>query len=166
VRQLSPVSNLVLAVLAALVLLTTLDFPWVSPAVTDPVSADGPVERAAFQLGHVFAPPPEAASGNVALGGYRFILVGLAAVLVLLCLLAAIPATRDAVREPLRAAALTLPVAVAYLVIARPGNAGESIQWGSLLGLVVAAMAGNAAWHGARIRSPRRRPEPLAGRPR
>ena len=36
-RTLRPATNLVLACLAALALLTTLEFPWVSPAVTDPV---------------------------------------------------------------------------------------------------------------------------------
>jgi hypothetical protein len=158
-RQLAPATNLVLAVLAAFVLLTTLEFPWVAPAVADPASTDGTVERVAFQVAHVFERVEDATPGSMALGGYRYVIAGLVSALVALCGLAGmLPRMRAAVREPLRIAALVLPVAVACLVIARPGADGETIQWGALLGIVVAAFAGNAAWHGSAIRGPRPQP--------
>src|SRR4051794_10993383 len=73
-RTLTPATNLVLSCLAALALLTTLEFPWVSPAVSDPVTTDGPVERAAFQVAHVFQSPADATAGAPAPPGDQYVL--------------------------------------------------------------------------------------------
>src|SRR5690349_14146322 len=105
-RTLRPATNLVLGCLAALALLATLDFPWVCPAVSDPVVTDGPVERAAFQVAHVFEHADGAASGTIALGTWRLVLVVIVSVLILLAGMAAVPALRNGVRDPLRMVAL------------------------------------------------------------
>jgi hypothetical protein len=155
-RQISPATNLVLAVLAGLGLLGSLSQPWYAPPVKDTNAYDGPVERTAFAVGKVFSHHDGAVSGADALGNTETLLLGLVGGIAVLCILAAVPALRSHVRDVLRAVALALPLIVFYLVVSRPD--GMDIHWGVLAALAIAAFVASAAWHGSAIRVKRAAP--------
>jgi hypothetical protein len=155
-RQISPATNLVLAVLAGLGLLGSLSQPWYAPPVKDPNIYDGPVERTAFAVGKVFSQHDGARTGADALGNTQGLLVGLVAVIAVLCALAAVPPLRSYVRDVLRAVAIALPLIVFYLVVDRPD--GMDIHWGVLAAFAIALFVASAAWHGSAIRVKRAAP--------
>ena len=155
-RQISPATNLVLAVLAGLGLLGSLSQPWYAPPVEDPNAYDGPVERTAFAFGKVFSHHDGAVSGADALGNTETLLLGMVGVIVVLCLLAGVPALRAYVRDVLRAVALALPLIVFYLAVDRPD--GMDVHWGVIVALAIAAFVASAAWHGSGIRVKRAAP--------
>jgi hypothetical protein len=161
VRQLSPPTNLLLACLAALGLLGTLNLPWYAPPVPDTTETDGPVERAAWAVSRVFAHHDHQVSGNDVIGGGRTLLYVLAAAVCVLAIVAAVSALRPLIRDALRIFAIIAPVVVLYLAIDRPGdNAELTIHWGTLVALAVALFMASAAWQGSAIRE--RRPAPGA----
>src|SRR3954447_4083204 len=136
-RQVSPATNLLLACLAAMGLVAAFDLPWFAPPLALDPDELGAVERAGTQFAAVFQHSGAAMSGNDAFAGVHLLIVGVPAAIVMLCVLMAVPALRDLVREPLRAVALGAPLVVAYLVLARPGEARGEIHWGALAGLAV-----------------------------
>ena len=164
-RQISPASNLVLACLAGLGLLGTLSAPWYAPPVVDRNVYDGPVERAAFAVGHVFGAHDHAVAGADALGKTQTLLMILVGAVILLSCLAAVPAMRAHVRDVLRAVALALPLIVLYLLVDRPGKGALEIHWGVLAALAIAVFVATAAWHGSAIRVKRQAPGSWERRP-
>jgi hypothetical protein len=155
-RQVSPATNLVLACLSALGLAASLNLPWYAPYVADTNEWDGPVERAGTAVGNVFAHHDHAVTGADALGHAQSAILLLAAAIVVLSALAAVPALRRHVRDVLRGVALVTPVVVAYLLIDRPDKL--VIHWGVLAALALALFTASAAWHGSEVRV--RRPAP------
>src|SRR6478672_11354168 len=163
-RQLSPATNLVLACLASLGLLGILGAPWYAPTVPDGNIYDGPVERAAFAVSHVFSHHDRVVSGTDALGsGAKTLLMALVAAVVVLSVLAAVPSLRSYVRDVLRAVALALPLLVFYLLVDRPGKL--DIHWGVIAAFAVAVFVASAAWHGSAIRVKRVAPGTWERRP-
>ena len=154
-RQVSPATNLVLACLSAFGLVAAFDLPWFAPPLVLDDPHLGSVERTADQLGGVFQHSGAAMTGRDAFAGAHLLLVGLPAVIVLLCVLMAVPALRDLLREALRAAAVAAPLAVAYLVVGRPGEAQGDVHWGALVGLALSVFLTSAAWHGSMLKAPR-----------
>jgi hypothetical protein len=155
-RQLSPAFNLVLACLAAVGLVLTLDLPWLAPAVTDPNATDGPVERAAFQFAHVFERVPDATTGSETLAaGARSVVELLALVVIALALLAFHPALRGGLRDITRGVGLSVPLTVLYLVFVRPGEVDGGLHWGALVAVSVSVFLCSALWQGALIRARR-----------
>jgi hypothetical protein len=154
VRQLSPSSNLVLAILAGLGLLGSLSLSWYATPVDDPVPTDGPIERSAFHIGKVFSSHASGAvAGNTALGSGRTILVALVAVIVVLAFAVSLPALRHYGEELLRLVALASPVVVIGVAIAHPGTtAPVRIHDGLIVGVLVSLLMASAAWHGAHMR--------------
>jgi hypothetical protein len=152
-RQLSPATNLILACLAALGLVGILGAPWYAPAVPDTNIYDGPVERAAFAVSHVFNHHDRVVTGTDALGsGSKTLLMALVAAVIVLSALAAVPALRTYVRDVLRAVALALPLLVFYLLVDRPRKGNLDIHWGVIAAFAVAGFIASAAWHGSSIR--------------
>jgi hypothetical protein len=152
-RQISPATNLVLACLAGLGLLGMLGTPWYAPKVPDKTITDGPVERGAFAIAHVFTHHNRSVTGLDALGATQTLLLGLVAAIVVLAVLEGVPALRAHVRDFLRAVAIAVPVIVFYLIWDRPGKL--DIHWGVLAAFAVACFMANAAWHGSAIREKR-----------
>lgn len=150
-RQLTPSTNLVLAVLAGLGLMGTLTLPWFAAPEESPNPTDGPVERVAWQIGHVFATSARGmVDGNDALGGSRMVLFGVVIVIALLGLTVAANVARAGAEDLLRTAAIAVPVAVVALAIAHPGtDAPLRLHYGFVVAFAVALFTANAAWHGA-----------------
>jgi len=158
-RQLTPATNLVLACLAAVGLVFTLDLPWLAPTVTDPNGGDGPVEQAAFQFARVFEHVPEATSGSAALAaGARSVVTLLALTVIALALLAFHPALRGGLRDITRGVGISVPLIVLYLVFVRPGEVDGSLHWGAPVAVAVSMFLSSTLWQGALIRA--RRPVP------
>ncbi|MEA2126901.1 MAG: hypothetical protein QOI80_3683 [Solirubrobacteraceae bacterium] len=159
-RQLSPTTNLVLAVLAGLGLLGSLSLDWFATPVTDPTGTDGPVERAAFQVSHVFGTHAKGAmTGTDALGSGRSVLIGLIAAVALIAIAVTIPSVRKTAEDALRVVALAGPVVVIVLAAMRPGtDLPVSLHYGTLVGLVAALLMASAAWQGASMRAKRAAP--------
>ena len=151
-RQIAPGTNLVLAALAALGLLGTLGLPWYAPLDEDPNQYDGGLEHAAYRIAGVFRERPGAVSGGDALGDARVLLLGLVALVVVVCILTAVRPLRPYVRELVRVVALGLPAIVLYRTIDPPA-AELTLHWGLLVSLAVAVFAASAAWHGGKIRT-------------
>ena len=157
-RQLSAVTNLVLAGLASVALVLSLQLPWLAPPGELPEGLSAP-EHAVRQLARVFATVPGEIAGQDAFVNSRSTLVAMAAAMIVLCALMALPALRGMLREVLRALGLITPLAVGYLIVARPGGVAGDLHWGALVALGVSIFVASAAWHGAAIRGRR----PVAG---
>jgi hypothetical protein len=157
-RQLSAATNLVLAGLASAALALTLRLPWLAPPGELPEGLSAP-ERAVRQVARVFDGVPGEIAGQDAFATSRPTLLAMAAATILLCALMALPALRGILRELLRAVGLITPLAVGYLLVARPGGAEGDLHWGAFVALGLSLLVANAAWHGAALRGRR----PVAG---
>jgi hypothetical protein len=153
-RQLTPVSNLVLACLGALGLIGSLGLPWYAAPVKDTNVYDGPIERGAFHVSKVFAHSAATTSGSTAAGSAKPLLFALAALLVVLAGVGlASPGARAKVRDALRAVALVSFPVLLYLAVAHPGAAGAlRIHWGLPASFAIAVFTVSAAWHGGEVR--------------
>lgn len=153
-RQLNPSTNLVLAVLAGLGLLGSLTLPWFAAPVEDPTATDGPIERAAFQVGHVFdGDAAGAVSGAEALGSAQVAILGLVVLIAVVGIAVMTPAVRRQAEDLMRVVVLAAPVVVVLAAVAHPGTeAPVSLHYGLLVSVAACALMGNAAWHGASMR--------------
>ena len=154
-RQLTPVTNLVVSVLAGLGLLASLGLAWYAAPASDPVATDGPIERGAYQVGHVFASSAEGmVSGNDALGDSRLALVALVALIVMLAGAVAVPALRAAAEDTLRLVSLATPVVFIVIAFAHPGTSSAlHLHYGLLIGFAAALLMASTAWQGATLRA-------------
>ncbi len=154
VRQITPVSNLLLSILAGLGLLASLSLPWYAAPASDPSVTDGPIERGAYQVGQVFSSSAKGmVSGNDALGDARMALFGLVALVVTLAAGVCVPALRRAAEDTLRVVALAIPVVLLIVAFAHPGDSGAlHLHYGLLVAFVAALLMASAAWHGATMR--------------
>jgi hypothetical protein len=157
-RQLSAVTNLVLAGLASVALALSLQLPWLAPPGELPEGLSAP-ERAVRQIAHVFQTVPGEVSGQDAFVNSRSTLFAMAVATVGLCALMGVPGLRGMLREVLRALGLITPLAVGYLLLARPGGVAGDLHWGAFAALGVSVFVASAAWHGSAIRERR----PVAG---
>jgi hypothetical protein len=162
-RQISPASNLVLACLAGLGLLASLSAPWYAPSVPDTNDYDGPIERAAWTVAHVFQHNSHAVTGSDGLGTSKTLLFILVAAVIVLSILASVSALRVYVRDVLRAVAIAMPLIVFYLMIDRPRDL--VIHWGVLVAMLIAIFVATASWHGSAIRVKRPAPGSWARKP-
>lgn len=155
-----PATNLVLAVLAGLGLLGSLSLDWYAAPVVDQTSTDGPVERFAFQVAHVFDTSATGlVSGHEALGGGRDVLIALVAVVALLAVAVSLASLRQGAENLMRVAALAGPVVVAVVAIAHPGDSASlRIHSCLLLGLAATVLMSSSSWHGANMRQKRAAP--------
>jgi hypothetical protein len=163
VRQLDPVSNLVLCALAAAGLLATLSLPWFADPAIDKVGTDGPVEKAAFQVSHFFGHGVHPVSGSDAVGSNRSILFLAVAILLGLACSVTVPSLRKQAEDLLKVAALGLPVVVIGLAFTHSGTTGQvKAHYGILVSFVVACFASSCAVHGASMRTKRKQaPKPI-----
>ena len=154
VRQLNPSTNLVLTFLAGLGLLASLSLPWFAAPVADTVDTDGPIERGAFQISHVFATHAGGTvSGSDALGGGRTVLVALVVLVTLLAIAVTIASVRRAAEDTLRIVAPASPLVVIALAVMHPGTTtAVSVHYGTLVALAAVSLMASAAWHGASMR--------------
>ena len=150
-RQLNPLSNLVLAVLAGLGLLGSLTLPWYAAPVEDSVATDGPVERAAFQIGKVFSTGARGmVDGSDALGGGRLALLVLVVAVAVLGLAISLNLARQAAEDALRLVAFAIPVVLIVVAATHTGATTEvRIHYGLLVGFAAAVLMATAAYHGA-----------------
>ncbi len=156
-RQFSPTTNLVLAVLSGFGLLASLTMPWFAAPVQDLVATDGPVERAAFQVGQVFATSAEGTvSGTDALGSAQVLVFGLVVIIALLAVAVVVPALRRQAEDIMRVAVYTAPLVVLVAAFTHPGVATPvRLHYGLLVSFVLTALMSSAAWHGANMRHQR-----------
>ena len=156
-RQLDPVTNLVLSALAGLGLLASLSTPWFVPPAGSTTQTDGPVERGAWQVGHFFKHDVDGrVSGTDAIGDGRIVLVVIVAVMIGLAFAIAIPAVRKQAEDLLRVAGFAAPVGVIYLAATHTGATGDvMVHYGILVSLAVALFAASCAFHGATVRQRR-----------
>jgi hypothetical protein len=172
-RQLTPLTNLVLACLCAVGLVASLALPWY--ALVDPASrpseqavadGQGPMESFASQVARTFSSDGLTSSGTDVLGGQRTLLLIVAAVVIVLCIAMLVPALRATLRDPLRAVALAAPVFVVFVAVQAPAADGLEFRWGLVATVAIALFMASSAWHGSSARSPRAvaaaRPRPVA----
>jgi hypothetical protein len=158
-RQLSPHSNLMLACLAAVGLVSSLGLPWYATAET--ADGLGPMEAIGARLLRTFTSEGVITTGTDTLGGSRTLLLVIAAAVIVLSAAMAVPALRAVFRDVLRAVGFGAPVLV--LATAVRSSAGLELRWGLVVSVAIALVMASAAWHGAAAR-PRR--EPAAPRTR
>ncbi len=154
-RQLSSTSNLVLALLAGLGLLASLGTNWFAAPATDPNTTDGPVERAAFQVSHVFSTSAKGQmTGSDALGGGQTVVFVVVAVIVLLAFAVSVPAWRRQAEDLLQFAALAAPVALIIVAVAHPGTGTVpvTVHYGFIVSLLATLLMASAAWQVAHMR--------------
>jgi hypothetical protein len=171
-RQLSPLTNLLLACLSALGLVAALGLPWYAPAqaLTDPAlglsDEQGPMEQFADRFARTFTSGGDTLTGSDAVGTSRELLVIVAVAVMVLSAAMLVPALRAIGRDVLRAVALVAPLALIYLAFDTPGaSTALEIRWGLVVGVLVSAFMASSAWHGAGIRV-RRPGQPPAARSR
>ena len=161
-RQLTPITNLMLACLCAMGLLGALELPWF--ALVDPASGpsaqaikdgQGPMESFAGQVVRTFSSDGIASSGSDVLGDQRTLLMIVAAIVVVLSVAMLVPALRAALRDVLRAVGLAAPLLVLFIAIQAPGADGLEFRWGLVCTVAIALFMASAAWHGSSARSPR-----------
>lgn len=163
-RQLTPRTNLLLAVLGGLGLLASLALPWYAVPTEDPNPTNGPVERGAYQVAQVFATSAKGTvAGADALGEGRSALIGVVGVVALLAALVAIREIRRLAEDALRVVALAAPFVLLIAVIDHGGTRGDvRLHYGMLVGFAAVLFMSSAAWHGASLREYR----PASARPR
>jgi hypothetical protein len=133
-RQLSPLTNVVLACVSAFALVVSVGLPW-------------------------FAPPSAAAgatiAGTDALGSARSLVLILAAAVVVLSVAVTLPAVRTLARDALRAVAIATPLLVLALAMQRVGGGQHEVRWGLLVTLGLALLVATTAWHAGDLRDRR-----------
>jgi hypothetical protein len=166
VRQLDPITNLVLAVLAGLGLLGTLSMPWFAAPAASTKTTDGPIEKTAWQVGHFFGTNVDGrVSGNAAIGsGGKGIVVLVVAAIAILALSVSVPQIRKPAEDMLRVAGWAAPAAVLYLAVTHSGTTVPvHLHFGALASFVVACFVTSCAWWGGSMRT-RRKQAPRAVR--
>ena len=169
-RQLSPLTNLLLAGLSALGLVGALDLPWF--AVPDPAKGpsaqavedgQGPMTDFVLRLQRTFSSNGITINGTDVLDGKRTLILVLAGAVIVLCTAMLVPALRNGFRDLLRAVALLSPVLVIALAVTAPAADGLEFRWGLVVEVALAIFTASAAWHGSTARVPRT--APTAARP-
>lgn len=161
-RQLSPQTNIILALLAAIGVPVTLGLPWyarASVAATDDGSG-GSVEAAFAAIARWFTSDGTTYTGSEALTRAETALLAVCAVAAVLVLMLLVPSLRF-VRSPARLVGFAAPAIVAVHLFLRP--AGEELRWGTFAALAASLLLANSVYHAAEIRD--RRPKPLPYRP-
>ena len=158
VRQLTPVTNLILACFAGLALMSSLGLPWYGAPVPTPDGL-GPMEATGERLARVFTNDAATTTGSDALADQRVLVFGAVLAVIGLCSVMLIPVIRRALCDALRALALLLPIAV--LVTAINAADGMELRWGLIVSVAIGLFMANASWHGASVRAPRK-PAPPA----
>jgi hypothetical protein len=155
-RQLTPLTNLVLACLAAVGLVASLGLPWYAPpdATQDPDVAYGHVEAIAAHIARTFS-SDSTVSGSDILAGRSSLVPIVAGLVIVLCLAMLVPALRGALRDLLRAISLLSPLGVALLALRAPASQGLDTRWGLYASIAIAVFMASSAWHGSSARSPR-----------
>ena len=156
-RQLTPVTNLLLACFAGLGLMASLRLPWYGAAEATPANT-GPMEAMGSRLARVFTTDTATTTGADALADQRVLVLGAALGVIGLCSVMLIPVIRRALCDALRALAILLPIAV--LAAAVHGANGLELRWGLIVSLATGLFMANAAWHGASVRAPRKAAPP------
>jgi hypothetical protein len=160
-RQLSPLTNLMLAVLASVGVVVTLGLPWYA---TDSVLPNDPatgIESAAAAIARWFTSDGATISGTEALQKAESGLLLVCGMTALLSMLVLAGPIRNYLRGPLKLVALSAPVIVTIHLFHQP--VGEELRWGTFVALAASLLLANAAYHGAEIRDPR--PAPLPYQP-
>ena len=161
-RQLTPLTNLVLACLCAVGLVGSLGLPWYG--IVDPASGpsaqavedgQGPMESFVGQVSRTFSSDGITSTGTEVLGSHRVLLVILAGIVTLLCVAMLIPGLRAGLRDLLRAVAIASPVLVVVVAVNTPGGDGLEFRWGLVSTVAIALFMASCAWHGSSARSPR-----------
>lgn len=159
-RQLTPSTNLVLAVLAGLGLLASMSLNWYAAPSTDPNQYDGPIETAAYQVGQVFATSaPGQVSGSTALGSGQAVLVILVALVALLTLAVWTPSLRSQAETALQLVALAGPVVVIVVAATHSGiHTPVRLHYGLIIAFAISLVMASAAWQGAGMRLKKKTP--------
>jgi hypothetical protein len=160
-HQASPVTNLVLAVLAAAGLLPVLNLPFFAHA--QKYDSEG-VERNGEQIYRWFTTPADPITGVEAMTTSRQILLGIVVATVALCLLMAIGPLRRFVRDALK----IVPIAAAVLVAAKLFDQPQGnieVRWGLFAAIALAAFMASSAFHGSKLPDPKPAPKPYAPPP-
>ena len=161
-RQLSPITNLLLAICFSALSVFALTTPWYALAEAPSGSGDGAMEAIANDIYEFFTFPGIA--GADALGDAKQPLVILAAVTGILAALMLVKFMRKAVRELVRFVPLLLPAFVLLKAVSHPA-ANLELRWGILAAFACAAFAASSAYHGAQVPEPKAQPKPYTPPP-
>ena len=151
-RQLSALTNLVLACAAAVGLVLGLKLPWFAPVLSAPEQENavgqlqGPMDETAALVERIFSSSGPAVTGAEAYGTLDVVVLALAGVTVLLAALCAVPVLRGLVRDLLRMVPLVAPLLLIVNLVSPP--AGLELRWGSFAAIGIAALMASAAWQG------------------
>ena len=159
-RQLSPLTNLMLACLAAVGLVSSLGLPWYASTTTTGAPSD-PGQVADAGSDACSRAPARRSPGSDVLASGRGLVPVLAGVVIVLSLGMMVPALRASLRDLLRAVALATPVLVGFLAVRHPARSDVEMRWGLVAALAIAVVMASAAWHGSAARSRRPAPQPL-----
>lgn len=165
-RQLSPLTNLLLACAAAAGLALSIGLPWyaASQAVNDADAGaigdvQGPLETAAADAFDVFAGTEATVTGAELLTTGQSVLLVLGGLTAVFGLAFFAGIFRGLTRELLRIVPLAAPVAVAYHLVDHPAP-GLELRWGLLASLAIAGFMASSAWHASTRPAPKPRPAP------
>lgn len=159
-RQLTPVTNLLLAVVLSAALVLTLGLPWYAqrkpPKIDDPEGIEGTAAAVARWFGD--AGPK--LTGAEALPTVKVLLMGLAAATAVLALLVLAGPLRSLLESVLKAVPMVAPLVVLVQILDAP--AGMELRWGVFAALAASLLLANSAFHGAGMRVAKPRPAPYA----
>jgi hypothetical protein len=163
VSQFNPLTNLLLACLAAMGLVPALGLPWYATAV--PMSQaevdKGQIELTAENVARWFTSDGQTFTGTETLTGAKTALLVIAAVTIALCVLVLLPQMRSTARGLLRLVPLAAPAIVLVHLFHQPGsNAGTELRWGVFVTLAISVLMASAAYQGGELqdRKPARAP--------
>jgi hypothetical protein len=157
-RQLSPLTNLMLAVLASIGVAITLGLPWYAATPVVPNDPASGVESAAAAIARWFTSDGSTVTGTEALRGAESALLLACGLTALLSMAVLAGPIRSYLRGPLKLVALSAPVIVVVHLFHQP--VGEELRWGTFVALAASLLMANSAYHGAEIRDPRPAPGP------
>ena len=157
-RQLTPLTNLLLTALFAAGLVVTLGLPWYGRPPERALDAPEPgqVEALAATVARMFGDAGAKLIGAEAAPTAKVALMVIAGASVLLAAGMLVVLLRSVLRPVLRA----VPMVAAAVVLVQMLNppAGMELRWGIFAALAAALAMANSAFHGAELRAPRPAP--------
>lgn len=165
-RQLTPLSNVLLALAAAVALAASLRLPWYAPPEATGAGAEEEIwaiEGVFAAIGRWFTSDGPPVAGQQALVAGELALLAAAGATAVLALLMLVSALRGAVRDLFRLLPLAAPVIVFVQIVNPPGD--MELRWGVFVALAVALFMANSAVHGSELRDPKPAPKPYSPPP-
>jgi len=144
---LSPLTNIVLALLAAVGIVPVLAQPWFAAAVDSNDGFQGPVELMGEAIGRWFGSSGTTATGAEVLATGEAVLLAVVAATVVLVLAMLVPGLRMSVRSLVRLLPFAAPVVVLVLIVSEASSSAVEPRWGAFAALAVATFMASSAYN-------------------